>query len=208
MALLGIPLLLVACQGAAANAPTAGPTAPTTASPSSTPNRTPSAEPNPTSSAEPGAYATRCSAKQLTVSWGGRVSEPTGQHTVALTISNGSASGCYLFGYPQIALIDRTGRALPLQYQNDGDQVVTSTPPGHVDLAPRGLAYVTVNKYRCDTADLMQASDLRLTPPGLTSSFSVSLADNVPMDYCGPDDPGSIVHVSPVAPTESATEAR
>ncbi len=193
MALLGIPLLLVACQGPAANAPTARPTVPTTASPS------------PTLSAEPGAYATRCSAKQLTVSWGGRVSEPTGQHTVALTISNGSASGCYLFGYPQIALIDRIGRALPLQYQNDGDQVVTSAPPGHVDIAPRGLAYVTVNKYRCDTTDLMQASDLQLTPPGLTSSFSVSLVDNVPMDYCGPGDPGSIIHVSPVAPTESAT---
>jgi hypothetical protein len=43
-------------------------------------------------------------------------------------------------------------------------------------LAARSLAYVTVNKYRCDLGDLMQASVLRFTAPGLMSSFGLSLA--------------------------------
>jgi Protein of unknown function (DUF4232) len=183
LALLGMPVVLTACQAiASSNVPSARATVPVPS-------------------------ASRCSAGQLAVTWGGRFSEPTGQHTVPLTITNISSSGCSLFGYPQVALLDRTGRVLPLEYQTTGDQVVTAAPPAHVDLAPRGLAYVTVNKYRCDTTDLMQASILRLTPPGLTSSFSVSLAGNVPMDYCGPGDPGSIVHISPVAAMESATVA-
>jgi hypothetical protein len=156
-------------------------------------------------SAEVGLFTGRCSAGQLAVSWGGRVSEATGQHTVSLTISNISTNGCYLSGYPRVALVDNAGRVLPLQYQTTGDQMVTSAPPVHVDLRPNGLAYVTVNKYRCDTTDLMQASVLRLTPPGLTSSFDVLLAGNVSMDDCGPGDPGSTVHVSPVEPNFSAT---
>src|SRR6202035_4232010 len=182
---LTVPFLLVGCGYKWADHPPQRSTA-ASVSPSATP------------SAGPGLFTTRCSAGQLAVRWGGPVSEATGQNTVSLTISNISADGCYLFGYPQVALADNAGRVLPLQYQNSGDQMVTSAPPAHVDLGPNGLAYVTVNKYRCDTTDLMHASVLRLTPPGLTASFTVSLAGNVPMDYCGPGDPGFTVHVSPV----------
>jgi len=131
-------------------------------------------------------------------------SEPTGQHTVQLVISNTSASGCYLFGYPQVAFIDRAGHAIPFQYQTTGDQVVTSAPPGHVDLAPHGHAYVTVNKYRCDLGDVTQTSGVRLTPPGETASLDVAITG---MPYCGLGDPGSVVHVSPVAATASGTVA-
>jgi len=167
----------------------------------------PAASVNPSTvpSAGTGLFSSRCSAGQVAVGWGGRVSEATGQHTVSLDITNISTTGCYLSGYPQVTLVDRAGRVLPLQYQTTGDQVVTSAPPGHVDLLPRRPAYVTVNKYRCDTGDLMQATDLWLTPPGLTSPFDVSLAGNVSMDYCGLGDPGSIVHISPVEPDFSAT---
>jgi len=159
-------------------------------------------------SAGTGRFSTQCSAGQLAVGWGGRVSEATGQHTVSLTITNISTHGCYLSGYPQVALVDRAGRTLPLQYQTTGDQMVTSAPPGHVDILPHALAYVTVNKYRCDTGDLMQATDLWLTPPGLTSPFDVSLAGNVSMDYCGEGDPGSVVHISPIEPDFLATAPR
>ncbi|HEV2014169.1 MAG TPA: DUF4232 domain-containing protein [Candidatus Dormibacteraeota bacterium] len=199
LAILGMPFLLVACQAVAgSNGPTIRATVPAaSASASATPSAVPSAE--------TGLFTTPCSAGQLAVRWGGLFGEPTGQHTVPLTISNISTNGCYLSGYPQVAFADSAGRVLPLQYQTTGDQVVTSAPPRHVDLAPHGLAYVTVNKYRCDTTDLVQASSLRLTPPGLTSSFDVSLAENASMDYCGPGDPGSTVHVSPVEPNFSDT---
>jgi hypothetical protein len=200
LTLLALPLLMVGCGYQGADHPPQRSTV-ASASPGATPNATPSAE--------PGVFTARCSAEQLAVSWGGPVSEATGQHTVSLTIGNISTNGCYLSGYPQVVLADNAGRVLPLQYQNTGDQMVTSAPPAHVDLGPKGLAYVTVNKYRCDTTDLMQASVLRLTPPGLTSSFIVSLAGNVSisMDYCGPGDPGSIVDISPVAANFLATVA-
>jgi hypothetical protein len=199
LAFVGVPMMLTACQAVAGSS---GPTIRATVPAASA---TPSSTPTVMTSADVGLFTGRCSAGQLAVGWGGRVSEATGQHTVSLTISNISTNGCYLSGYPQVMLVDNAGRVLPLQYQTTGDQMVTSAPPVHVDLRPNGLAYVTVNKYRCDTTDLMQASVLRLTPPGLTSSFDVSLVGNVSMDYCGPGDPGSTVHVSPVEPNFSAT---
>jgi len=186
--------MLAACQHVTGSKGATGPTLPAASANLST-----------VPSAGTGLFSTQCSAGQLAVGWGGRVSEATGQHTVSLTITNISTNGCYLSAYPQVALVDRAGRALPLQYQTTGDQMVTSAPPGHVDLLPQALAYVTVNKYRCDTGDLMQATDLWFTPPGLTSPFDVSLAGNVSMDYCGHGDPGSIVHISPVEPDFSAT---
>jgi hypothetical protein len=181
-----MPLLLAACQAS------------TGGSPSPTPSVAPSAE--------AGAFTTPCSADQLSVGLSnGPFSEPTGQNSSTVIITNISSSGCYLFGYPVIAVVDSAGRVLPFQYQTSGDQVVTSAAPRHVDLSARSLAYVTVNKYRCDLGDLMQASALRLMPPGLTSSFDVSLAGNVAMDYCGPGDPGSTVYISPVEPNFLAT---
>lgn len=113
--------------------------------------------------------------------------------------------GCFLFGYPGISLVDVQGRVLPLDYSWTGDQVVTSRPPVHVDLPPGGLAYVTVNKYRCDTQDLIQASTVRLIPPDNFTALSMSIADNVSMDYCGEGDPGSVLHISPVEPSQEAT---
>lgn len=150
-------------------------------------------------------YSDRCSASQIALKWGGRISEATGQHTLALTLTNTSSSGCYLFGYPDVALIDASGNILPLQYQRGGDQVVTAAPPLHVDLAPGAIAYVTVNKYRCDTSDLMQGAVVRLTLPADSPSLAASIAGNVSMDYCGAGDPGSIAYVSPFEPSQAAT---
>lgn len=203
---LGCVLLLGACQpGGHAVVP--GPSASVRQQPTPTPTSsplptsTPATSPSPTSIS----YQQRCSIGQLAATWGGRVSEPTGQHTLSLVITNTSKTGCYLFGYPNVALVDRANRVLPLQYERTGDQVVTSATPNHVDMAPGASAYVTLNKYRCDTTDLMQATEARLTPPDLASSRTVSITDNVSMDYCGPGDPGSIVHVSPVEPSYQAT---
>jgi streptogramin lyase len=150
-------------------------------------------------------YNDRCSASQIALNWGGRTSEPTGQHTLPLTLTNTSGSGCYLFGYPGVALIDASGNILPLQYRRGGDQVVTAAPPLHVDLAPGAIAYVTVNKYRCDTSDLMQGAVVRLTLPADSTGLAASIGGNVSMDYCGAGDPGSIAYVSPFEPSQAAT---
>ncbi|HET7142184.1 MAG TPA: DUF4232 domain-containing protein, partial [Candidatus Limnocylindria bacterium] len=140
----------------------------------------------------------------------GNVSEPTGQHSLSLTLTNRSTQPCSLFGYPLISFFDAAGKQLPFDFQNSGDQVVTSKPPQLVVLAPGGAAYVTVNKYRCDAGEQGVAAGLRLGLPGdgtdplapLQADFS---PDTMRMAYCGPGDPGSTVAVSPVAATFLAT---
>ena len=96
---------------------------------------------------------------------------------------------------------------MPLRYVWGGDQVVTSSKPVMVDLPAGGTAYVLVNKYRCDTTDVMQGAAVRVIPPDERASLQVSIMDNVPMDYCGPGDPGSVVYVAPVEPSFDAVFA-
>lgn len=150
-------------------------------------------------------YAVGCKVNQLKLDLGQRVSEPTGQHTLALELTNVSASGCHLSGYPGVALLDSTARNIPFDYAESGDQVVTAKPPGNVDLAPRGIAYVTINKYRCDVGDITRSAGLRLTPPGSSSFVEVVIPSDLDFAYCGPGDPGSTVHISPVEPSFTAT---
>jgi hypothetical protein len=110
-----------------------------------------------------------------------------------------------MLGYPKVALLDSANQPLPLVIEDSGDQEVTSARPSRVDISPGSVAYVTVNKYRCDTGIVGQATSVRLTPPANTQYLQMSILENVPMDYCGPGDPGSILHVSPVASTYLAT---
>ena len=149
-------------------------------------------------------YLNRCSARQLTLGQGEGVSEATGQHTLSMTLTNRGSVGCYIYGYPGVSLIDESGHTLPMDYRRSGDQMVTSRPPTHVDVDPGSVAYVTVNKYRCDTHTVMRASVVRLIPPDETTSLQLALG-GVGLDYCGAGDPGSIVAISPVEATYLAT---
>ena len=133
------------------------------------------------------------------------MSEPTGQHTLALELTNVSGTGCHLSGYAAITLLDTTGKTMPFDYRDAGDQVVTSLPPGNVDLAPGSIGYVTINKYRCDVGDLSKGGTVRLIPPGQAGTVGVSIPADLDFAYCGPGDPGSTVYVSPVEATFIAT---
>ena len=209
---LAVAILSAGCSGSPA-AIAATPLPSKQGSVSATPNvasqtATPEASASATTSAStPVHFASRCTSSQLTLGWGGRISEPTGQHTLSLTLTNSSHAGCHLFGYPGISFVDPGGRVLPLRYVWGGDQVVTSSKPVMVDLPAGGTAYVLVNKYRCDTTDVMQGAVVRVIPPDERAFLQVSIMDNVPMDYCGPGDPGSIVYVSPVEPSVDAVFA-
>ena len=209
---LAVAILSAGCSGApAAIGATPLPTrqGSVSASPSAaTQSATPEVSVSATASAStPVHFASRCTSSQLTLGWGGRISEPTGQHTLSLTLTNSSRAGCHLFGYPGVSFVDPGGRVLPLRYIWGGDQVVTSSKPVMVDLPAGGTAYVLVNKYRCDTTDLMQGAAVRLIPPDERTFLQVSIMDNVPMDYCGPGDPGSVVYVAPVEPSFDAVFA-
>jgi uncharacterized protein DUF4232 len=209
---LAVALLTASCNGTpAAIRATPPPSGQASVSPSPSPanqSATPSSSASATASASPLVqFASRCTASQLTLAWGGRFSEPTGQHTLPLTLTNSSHVGCHLLGYPGVSFVDQAGRVLPLQYVWGGDQVVTSSKAVMVELPSGGTAYVVVNKYRCDTTDLMQGAAVRIIPPDDRAFLQVSIMDNVSMDYCGPGDPGSVVYVSPVEPTSDAAVA-
>lgn len=126
-----------------------------------------------------------------------RISEPTGQQSLALALTNTSTRSCSLFGYPSIRLLDAEGHELPFTYRQSGDQVVTSRPPLRVTLAPGGVAYVTINKCRCDLGDRGTATTVALVLPGDTSALTMTVPPSLDLGYCGPGDPGSTVSVSP-----------
>jgi Protein of unknown function (DUF4232) len=176
--------------------PTGGGTLPTVIPPLTSPS---------SASTAGGQFSSRCAVSQLSLGWGGRVSERTQQHTLALVFTNSSSRGCYLYGYPGVLLVSNAGESLPLQYLRVGDQMVTSAAPRHVDLSPGGHAYVTMNQKACSGTDLMEAVGVRVIPPDEYSQLQITIADNVPMAYCGAGDPGSVLHISPVEPTYAAT---
>jgi Domain of unknown function (DUF4232) len=140
-----------------------------------------------------------CQSSQLDLALGEPLSEPTGQHSLLLKLTSTSGSRCFLRGYPSIAFYDRNGSALPFAYTHAGDQVVTAQPPTQVNLAPGATAYVAINKYRCDGADMDLASVVSLAPPGDPRPLRLTFGRYPILAYCGHGDPGSRVTVSPVA---------
>jgi hypothetical protein len=145
----------------------------------------------------------------LQLAIGDRVSEPTGQHSLSLILTNRLGTLCYLFGYPRVTLLDSSGSALPFDYYLGGDTVVTSHPPTRVDLTPGGTAYITINQYRCDLGDRGQTTTLRLIPPDDTVPLEVALPPSaITLGYCGVGDPGTRVSISPVAATFQDTVRR
>jgi hypothetical protein len=150
--------------------------------------------------------AVRCPSVALQLAVGNRISEPTGQHSLALTLTNRSSSPCFIFGYPKVSLLDSSGGELPFDYRRGGDTVVTSHSPTRVEVSPGGTAYVTINKYRCDIGDHGLTTTVELTPPGEALSLAVAMPpDAITLGYCGPGDPGTVVFVSPVESTPEDT---
>jgi hypothetical protein len=148
---------------------------------------------------------TRCRAWDLRLGFGPRFSEPTGQHSLALTLTNASGSRCTLVGYPEVILLDGQGRALPFAHRTSGDQVVTPHPPRLVVLARDGTAFVTINIYRCDLGDQQVLSIVRLLLLDDPSPLEVAGGNN--LTYCGPGDHGSTISISPFGATLGETLA-
>lgn len=203
--LLVLACVLAACAGCGAGAVTPGGGAGKQAATTLLSLQAAGASPTTGSSA---AAIARCPFAALQLAAGEPFSEPTGQHTLSLTLTNRAPTACDLFGYPTVALLDAAGHALPFVYQHTGDQMVTAHPPAWVTLTPGGVAYVTINKYRCDVETLGLTAAVQLTPPGDDVPLRLALAPGAMLlGYCGAGDPGSTVHVSPVGATLQATLA-
>ena len=152
------------------------------------------------------AASTRCQTSELKLSTGPPVPEKTQQGSVLLTITNFGSVPCYLHGYPGITLHDAAGQLLPLSYQRKGDLEVTSATPQQVNLAVGATGYVLINKSVCAGQEAASASTLRFIPPDDTASTTMDLLRGLTSCETA-SDPGSVLDISPVEPTEGATFA-
>lgn len=150
-----------------------------------------------------------CSPAGVSLTWGGQISEATGQNTLGLYLTNKSGTTCHMVGYPGVSFIDSGGAPISFVYRRGGDQMVTSKAPQTVNLPAGATAYVEVNKYRCDLGVKDQATTLDLILPNTSALLTLPLTTpgQPGIAYCGPGDPGSIVDITPVEPTAQATSA-
>jgi hypothetical protein len=135
----------------------------------------------------------------------------TGEHAVLYALTNRGPAACTLEGYPRVVLTDVTGAVLPFRYAKGGGAYVTSARPVTVVLAHGASAYVLVAKYRCDRGIERNATTITLTLPTTHDAFAwreaVGISGSMGLSYCrgGQHDPGQLVAVSPVEPTQQAT---
>jgi hypothetical protein len=146
---------------------------------------------------------TPCRPSQLRIANGAQVSPATGQNPLSIVLNNRSARACVVRGYPAVAAMDAHGNRLPFRVSHSGDQMVTSRPPVAVRLLPRRSAFFVLNKYRCDLGNLNVAKRLRVAVPGVDTSarLTVAIPTYPVIAYCGRNDPGSVITISPIEPT-------
>jgi uncharacterized protein DUF4232 len=155
----------------------------------------------------PEGSAPSCLAEDLQLSALGPISEATGQHTRDFAITNTSSRPCSVDGYPTVTALDAAGQSVPFVYRDSGDQMVTSKPPSEVVLVPGDRAFVRINKYRCDTGDVTQVKAVQIALPGGGVIGHVPIGTRNDFSYCGHNDPGSTISVSPFVAKEAATFA-
>jgi uncharacterized protein DUF4232 len=162
--------------------------------------------------ARPASAIRRCPARALVLHPGAYMSPMTGEHAVIYALTNRGPAACTLKGYPQVVLTDAIGAVLPFRYAKGGGAYVTSARPVTVVLAHGASAYVLVAKYRCDLGNENNATTIRLTLPTTRGAAfigreAVGISGSTGLSYCrgGQHDPGQLVAVSPVEPTQQAT---
>jgi hypothetical protein len=154
-----------------------------------------------------------CRAADLVLEYGPRISPMTGEHGDYYVLVNRGKTTCGLAGYPGITLEDPSGTPMKFRYSHHSEYVTTATPRP-VTLRPGTAAYVLVAKYRCDIGSVSNVAAIRLTLPG---PDHIVLVGRVPdsgygvsvLSYYqgGPDDPGQLVGVSPIAATIQAASS-
>jgi hypothetical protein len=154
----------------------------------------------------------RCPARALILRPGRFVVPMTGEHAVMYALTNRGPVTCTVSGYPKVVLYDAGGAALPFRYVEGGGAYVTSRKPVTVVIARGASAYVLVAKYRCDLGIVRDAAAIRLTLPvargaAFAGREAVAIAGAAGLSYCrgGQHDPGQVIVVSPVEPTQQAT---
>jgi len=182
-------------------------TACSSSSPSVGPSTTSSTSTTTAPDAVYGTGAAACLSGDLRLTLGTGVSPVSGHNPLSFTLLNTGAAPCTLDGYPTVALLDEEGVALPFVYTHTGNIMVTASAPQSVLLNPGHVAWVLIDKYRCDLGIKATVAGMTFTPPGDTSAFMLAAPAEPLLGYCGSGDPGSTVTVSPVEPSIQLTLA-
>jgi hypothetical protein len=85
--------------------------------------------------------------------------------------------------------------------------MLTAAAPARVTLRPGGLAYFGINKNSCVSRATGTAASLESDPPGGSFALHTNLPRYPVIGYCGGNDPGAIIGISPVESTERAVLA-
>jgi hypothetical protein len=112
---------------------------------------------------------------------------------------NVSPTACTLKGYPVINLLGTAGTKLAFHYRYGANQMLTDNPPHPVPLAAGAVAFAGVSKTSCTALASAEASRAMVASPGRSGTASVTLP--LPLDFCGADDPGHVIYISPFEPT-------
>ena len=146
-----------------------------------------------------------CRIQQFAVSFGRRISEATGQHTLALRLAN-RGSGCTLYGVPAMWFEDAHGR-VPFEVRRGTDQMIAAPYALPVQVRRGGSAWVVINHYRCDLGPKRAANVIRIGLQDAAYPDTITVKVDNPysmVDYCGMGDPGSTITVAPFEPTLTA----
>ncbi len=168
-------------------------------------------------STQAGSVPSPCPARALVIGLGSGVSPMTGEHAIIYKVTNRGPVTCTVEGYPRVVLDNAHGTALPFRYADGGGAYVTRKKPVPVLLAPDASGYILVAKYRCDIGIVDSATAIQITLPiagrsqfaGREPAGNRGTGQGLPtadLSYCrgGPRDPGQIVYVSPMEPSQLA----
>jgi uncharacterized protein DUF4232 len=147
------------------------------------------------------AYGTGCRPAQLRLTVGPKVSEATQQDTAVLVLTNVSAAGCDLRGYPDVALSGRGGARLAFSYHPGGDQMLTGAAPALVPLSPGAAAYLAINKVTCAGHESDFARRIQVIPPGDHRALVHTVRRFPTLGYCKIGDPGHTIDLTPIEPS-------
>src|SRR5579871_5375529 len=149
--------------------------------------------------AGPVPYGVTCRPTALQLGLGQRLSQATSQLTLLFTLTNVSAAGCDLRGYPGVALLNAGGRPMPFRiHWGTTDQMLTKTPPVLVPLAPGAVAYFAVSKWLCYARSYSAGRYIQVIPPNDYQAEPALRLRYLGIDYCRTSYPGNVVGVSPV----------
>ena len=171
----------------------------------------------PVASAAPSGATTiaKCTASDVRIGLGPKVSAVTGEHAVIFTITNPKASKCQVNGYPTVALFDSRNVVLGLHYTTSlgsTSPYVTSSQPKVVVLGPGSKSYFKVAKYRCDLGVARVAHSMVITLPGVSGTknkLKIAVPALGTFSSCkgSSSGPGQLVGVSPFTSSAAATYA-